>query len=379
MNLQKIQLQDYYNGMVTGNFLKTNGHIRMKVSIICTNFNKGKWIGEAIESFLKQETTFPYEILIVDDASTDESVEIIKNYEEKFPTLITAIYHQKNIGITKTWKSIVKKASGDYIARCDGDDYWTDVHKLQKQVELLERTPDSKWSNTDFDMIDNDGNVIQPNVFLKRVIPLARTYEQMLVYKLMTMSSTWLVERNLMWEVSEQIDDNAVDDTFNLQLELFKRTNLSTLMKNTTVYRMNVGSDSKPTSLESFKKRFEGLNRTQKEYLTKYSDYNKDIVVDMLLDKDCSSEVEIFKRDLEVTRLSQLTSHLRELSDNQNQFIEKLKSEVVQKSEELSQIYQKMNHTQHKLDELQLQLKEIQNSYRWKIPTKIINFFRRKK
>lgn len=365
--------------MVTGNFLKTNGDIRMKVSIICTNFNKGKWIGEAIESFLKQETTFPYEILIVDDASTDESVEIIKNYEEKFPTLITAIYHQKNIGITKTWKSIVKKASGDYIARCDGDDYWTDVHKLQKQVELLERTPDSKWSNTDFDMIDNDGNVIQPNVFLKRVIPLARTYEQMLVYKLMTMSSTWLVERNLMWEVSEQIDDNAVDDTFNLQLELFKRTNLSTLMKNTTVYRMNVGSDSKPTSLESFKKRFEGLNRTQKEYLTKYSDYNKDIVVDMLLDKDCSSEVEIFKRDLEVTRLSQLTSHLRELSDNQNQFIEKLKSEVVQKSEELSQIYQKMNHTQHKLDELQLQLKEIQNSYRWKIPTKIINFFRRKK
>ena len=365
----------------------------MKVSIICTNFNKGKWIGEAIESFLKQETTFPYEILIVDDASTDESVKIIKNYEEKFPTLITAIYHQKNIGITKTWKSIVKKASGDYIARCDGDDYWTDVHKLQKQVELLERTPDSKWSNTDFDMIDNDGNVIQPNVFLKGVIPLARTYEQMLVYKLMTMSSTWLVERNLMLEVSEQIDDNAVDDTFNLQLELFKRTNLSTLMQNTTVYRMNVGSDSKPTSLESFKKRFEGLNSTQKEYLTKYPDYNKDIVVDMLLDKDCSSEVEIFKRDLEITRLSQLSTQLRELSDNQNNYIEQLKLDIEQlkldseqlkldidhKNFELDNQLMQLQNTISKLAEVEAKLDEIQGSLRWKIPTKIINFFRRKK
>ena len=101
----------------------------MKVSIICTNYNKGKWIYEAIESF-KTRTTFPYEILVADDASTDESVEIIKEYEKKFPTLITA-FITKNVGITKTWKSIVKRASGEYIARCDGDDYWTDVHKLQ--------------------------------------------------------------------------------------------------------------------------------------------------------------------------------------------------------------------------------------------------------
>ncbi|WP_423215722.1 glycosyltransferase family 2 protein [Streptococcus equinus] len=351
----------------------------MKVSIICTNYNKGKWIGEAIESFLKQKTTFSYEILVVDDASTDESVNIIKEYEKKFPNLITAFYHEKNIGITKTWKSIVKKASGEYIARCDGDDYWTDVHKLQNQVKLLESTPDSKWSNTDFDMVDNDGNVIQPNVFENHTIPLAKTYEQMLVYKLMTMSSTWLVEKNLMLEVSEQIDDDAADDTFNLQLELFKKTNLSTLMQSTTVYRMNVGSDSKPVTLEKFKKRFEGLKNTQKDYIIKYPDFKQTTVVDMLLDKDCSSEVEIFKRDLEVTRLTQLSSHLREISENQNQYIEQLKLEVGQKSEELSQLYQNANYTQQKLDELQLQLNKIQNSYRWKIPTKIINFFRRKK
>lgn len=372
--------------MVVGNFLKINGDIEMKVSIICTNFNKGQWIGEAIESLLRQETTFPYEILVVDDASTDESVEIIKAYEEKFPNLITAIYHQENIGITKTWKSIVKKASGEYIARCDGDDYWTDVHKLQQQVELLEGTPNSKWSNTDFDMVDNDGNVIQSNVFLNHIIPLANTYEQMLVYKLMTMSSTWLVERKLMLEVSGQIDDNAVDDTFNLQLELFKRTNLSTLMQSTTVYRMNVGSDSKPTSLENFKRRLEGLQTTQKEYLAKYPDYDKDTIIKMLLDKDSSTEVDIFKRDLEVTRLSQLSTQLRELSDNQNNYIEQLKIDIDHKDLELNnQLLQlqdnisKLVEIEGKLLKVEIKLDKMENSLRWKIPTKIINFFRRKK
>ena len=65
----------------------------VKVSIICTNYNKGSWIGEAIDSFLKQETSFPYEIIIVDDASTDHSVHIIKTYQKQYPDLILSLIH----------------------------------------------------------------------------------------------------------------------------------------------------------------------------------------------------------------------------------------------------------------------------------------------
>ena len=92
-------------------------------------------------------------------------------------------------------------------------------------------------------------------------------------------------------------------------------------MQITTVYRMNIGSDSKPATLENLRNVLR-VKEHSKDYVVKYPDFEQSTVVNMLLDKDCSSEVEIFKRDLEVTRLSQLTSHLREISDNQNQYIE---------------------------------------------------------
>ena len=96
----------------------------MKVSIICTNYNKEKWIAEAIDSFLSQTAEFDFEIIIVDDASTDSSRQIIKDYAKKYPQKIRAFFNQKNKGITKTWIAICQEAKGEYIARCDGDDVY---------------------------------------------------------------------------------------------------------------------------------------------------------------------------------------------------------------------------------------------------------------
>ena len=93
----------------------------MKVSIICTNYNKEAWIEEAIQSFLNQKCNFDYEIILVDDASSDHSPQIIEHYAKQFPEKIKAVFHQENLGITKTWIEACKLAQGDYIARCDGD------------------------------------------------------------------------------------------------------------------------------------------------------------------------------------------------------------------------------------------------------------------
>ena len=266
-----------------------------KVSVICTNYNKGKWIADAIDSFLRQKTNFEFEIILVDDCSTDESVDIIRNYGQRYPDKIRTFFNSENQGIAKTWVAICKEARGQYIARCDGDDYWIDDEKLQKQVDLLETTPNSKWSNTEFDMVDSFGRTTQADVFKNQVIPLLTSYEEMLVLKGMTMASTWLVDTDLMREVNDLIDVNTADDTFNIQLELFRRTTLSFLPDSTTVYRMNPESDSRTQDDAKLQRRFERLLQTQLEYLEKYPcDYQR--ALELLLKQDNRFEIALSQK-----------------------------------------------------------------------------------
>ncbi|GEM_PF-445013 len=112
------------------------------VSICCITYNHEKYIAEAIESFLMQETDFPIEIIIHDDASTDRTPEIIKEYEEKYPDIIRPIYQKENQFSKDRQVSnnfVAPIVKGKYVATCEGDDYWTDPKKLQKQVEFLQK------------------------------------------------------------------------------------------------------------------------------------------------------------------------------------------------------------------------------------------------
>lgn len=117
------------------------------VSIHCLAYNQEQFIAEAIESFLMQQTNFKFEILIHDDASTDRTPEIIKEYELKYPELIKPIYQSENQYSKVNSINIINqinlnRAKGKYIAVCEGDDYWIDPYKLQKQVEYMEKNPD---------------------------------------------------------------------------------------------------------------------------------------------------------------------------------------------------------------------------------------------
>ncbi len=114
------------------------------VSISCITFNHEQYISDAIESFLMQQTNFNYEILIHDDASTDRTVEIIKEYQKKYPNLIKPIYQTENQYSKGADVSFIneKRAVGKYLSICEGDDYWTDPHKLQKQFDFMEEHPE---------------------------------------------------------------------------------------------------------------------------------------------------------------------------------------------------------------------------------------------
>ena len=117
---------------------------KIMVSICCLAYNHEKYIRDALESFLNQKTDFRYEVLIHDDASTDNTVKIIKEYEKKYPDIIRPIYqkenqHSKGVKISATIQ--YPRARGKYIAMCEGDDFWLDSSKLQKQVDYLENNP----------------------------------------------------------------------------------------------------------------------------------------------------------------------------------------------------------------------------------------------
>ena len=113
----------------------------IKVSVVCNVYNHAQYLRDALEGFVTQKTTFPFEVLIHDDASTDESAEIIREYEEKYPELIFPIYQTENqysqkVPINMTYQ--IPRIRGKYVAVCEGDDYWTDPEKLQKQVDFLD-------------------------------------------------------------------------------------------------------------------------------------------------------------------------------------------------------------------------------------------------
>ena len=114
------------------------------VSIVCITYNHEKYIKQCLDGFFMQKTNFDFEILIHDDASTDKTADIIRLYEKKYPGIIKPIYQLENQyskGVNPG-NLLYPLASGKYIAVCEGDDYWTDPMKLQKQVDFLEVNSD---------------------------------------------------------------------------------------------------------------------------------------------------------------------------------------------------------------------------------------------
>lgn len=114
------------------------------VSISCITYNHENYIADAIEGFIMQKTDFKYEVLIHDDASTDKTPKIIKEYELKYPDLVKPIYqienqHSKGKGVSRF---NYVRAKGKYIALCEGDDFWINPYKLQKQVDYMEKHPE---------------------------------------------------------------------------------------------------------------------------------------------------------------------------------------------------------------------------------------------
>lgn len=127
---------------------KTVSHTdeNIAVSVFCAAYNQAEYIRDALDGILMQKTDFRFEVIVHDDASTDGTAEIIREYEELYPDVIKPIYqaenqYSKTMGHYWIHNAMIRASKGQYVANCDGDDYWTDPHKLQKQYDFMENHP----------------------------------------------------------------------------------------------------------------------------------------------------------------------------------------------------------------------------------------------
>jgi len=124
------------------------------VSICSITYNHENFIEEALDSFLMQETDFPFEIIIDDDFSEDNTAKIIRKYEKTFPKIIKANLRRKNVGMIENHIDNTQRAQGKYIALCEGDDYWINPLKIQKQVDFLGNNENFSFCFHDYDVWD---------------------------------------------------------------------------------------------------------------------------------------------------------------------------------------------------------------------------------
>jgi glycosyltransferase involved in cell wall biosynthesis len=145
------------------------------VSVHMITYNHAPYIAQAIEGVLQQKTSFPFELVIGEDCSNDETREVVFEFQLKFPGLIRVITSDKNVGMIMNWCRTMKGCRGKYIALCEGDDYWTSPIKLQKQVDFLDSHSGCSacFHNVNVEYVNNpEKNHIFHNTKMKNIFTL---------------------------------------------------------------------------------------------------------------------------------------------------------------------------------------------------------------
>jgi glycosyltransferase involved in cell wall biosynthesis len=133
----------------------------IKVSACVIAYNHEKYIKDCLEGALKQKVDFDYEIIISEDRSTDRTREICQEYAKKYPDKIKLYLNEKNLGLIGNWVKALSLCQGEYIAICEGDDYWTDPDKLKKQIDFLD-------SHKDFSLSSHNAEVIKNSAVIRK-------------------------------------------------------------------------------------------------------------------------------------------------------------------------------------------------------------------
>lgn len=228
---------------------------KILVSICCLAYNHESYIRNCLDGFITQRTNFDFEVIIHDDASNDKTAEIIKEYELKYPNLIKPIYQIENQwskGVRITSELNFPRSKGKYIALCEGDDYWTDPYKLQKQVDFLEANPDYVLSFHKVKILKTDGTLVED--FITKV-PENYENQETLARLGNYIHTPSVVFRNIIKEFPPEMKLSPIGDYF-LYMLLSEYGKLKYFEEEMAVYRFGVGIHSTQGQIKMAKSNF---------------------------------------------------------------------------------------------------------------------------
>lgn len=212
-----------------------------KVSVFCMVYNHEKFVAQAIEGFLMQEVSFSTLMVIGEDNSTDASRQVIQKYSNLYPGKFKLILHNKNVGPKQNQIEVLNECTGNYIAMCEGDDYWTDPLKLQKQVDFLQANPQDVMCFHKVNILKTNGELVED--FLTKV-PEKYQERETLLAKGNYIHTPSVLFRNNLITIPDIFHQSPIGD-FLLYVLLTKHGNIGYLQESMAVYRHNVGVLSK--------------------------------------------------------------------------------------------------------------------------------------
>jgi glycosyltransferase involved in cell wall biosynthesis len=252
------------------------------ITICCLTYNHEKYIAEAINSFLMQKTSFEIEIIIHDDASTDKTQEIIKSLagnDLRFNLMLRKENIKSKGGMVSP--ILFNEAKGKYIAMCDGDDFWTDPYKLQKQVDLLERNKNVACSHN-VRIINQENQFIGNYPIMKEyphVIKDEVSFKDILTRDIYLHTSSYLFNKKYFKNFPQQFINKIFGGDRVLLLHLSSQSNISYIDEEMSIYRRHESSMTSVDTNLMYKKIFEQDKMIYKYYDKKYKvEFYKNII-----------------------------------------------------------------------------------------------------
>jgi glycosyltransferase involved in cell wall biosynthesis len=270
------------------------------LSVFTVTYNHEQYIAQTIESVLAQKTSFPFEYIIGEDFSTDKTREIVKGYAEKYPDIIKVLLPPANLGMMQNCLNTFKECKGKYLALVDGDDYWTDPYKLQKQVDILEANPDISLCFHNFKIQKNDN--IFDNTIAKVPAKISTQYD---ICKQNYIQTCSVVCRNIVTNLPSWYDTTLNAGDYPLYMLLAEMGNFYYLDECMCIYRIHPGG-----IYTNSKKEF--LLKGNIHLLQTLSDNLKDKIVKRTLIKRANKAVfDLFKEEINNKSYSNLFKDYR--------------------------------------------------------------------